>query len=224
MKIEQVLCFYCISEISNAQTERGVRLSCQLTKHSHHSFKRSPHVNLFLLLCLKFRVDGIILKCESSYQFNWLFSFSNLTEAHSDASRVKSFMMGKSKGAGARGSCLCVCNQEVKGNWPHGIFTLPQFFFFFLNVFLLFYVKASGNLHPDLALDTEVLGKPLLPLVIFLHSLYACAQVSGLSLRVDNYNCGTCSFQYCLALFLAQFICFTLLSCYHFLNDLKSKL
>lgn len=41
---------------------------------------------------------GLFLKCGSFYSFNWLFSFSNLMKAHSDPSRVKSFMTGKSKG------------------------------------------------------------------------------------------------------------------------------
>lgn len=103
----------------------------------------------------------------------------------------------------------------------------PSFFFM---CFFCFMSKSQGIftccqlLYPDLSLDAEVLGKLFLPLVIFLHSIYACAQVSGLSLIVDNYDCGICFFQYFLALLLAEFINFTLLSCSLFLNDLTSKL
>lgn len=56
----------------------------------------------------------------------------------------------------------------------------PSFFM----CFFYFMSKSKGIfncsqlLHADFSLDAEVLGKPFLPLVLFLHSLCACAQVS----------------------------------------------
>lgn len=121
---------------------------------------------------------------------------------------------------------MCV-QSGSKGRSATWVFHIALVFFM---CFFCFMSKPQGIftcsqlLHPDLSLDAEVLGKPFLPLVIFLHSIHSCAQVSGFSLIVDNYDCGICLFQYFLALLLAEFISFTLLSCYLFLNDLKSKL